>query len=239
MKRALIVAVLLLVAVQASATYIVVLKDGTQYKAKEKWTVTNGKARINLENGQILELDPSLIDAAKSEASTKAGVSNARILDLTPNVPVATPQQQQKQNLGSSIHIKRPGDAQAAKPAETTAAATPKGPTISTQALEKFELAYENVGIFEHKMTPTGLNSLRAELTADNEDKVFNAITATAFLMMRNAGVNGTQIEMVELFMKQTNGGASGRFQMTRADAQALDAKTTSVQDYFVHKVIY
>ncbi|HWW60571.1 MAG TPA: hypothetical protein VN181_04305, partial [Thermoanaerobaculia bacterium] len=85
----------------------------------------------------------------------------------------------------------------------------------------------------------TGPASMRAELTVDSEDKVFNAVTATSFLMVRNAGVTGAQIDMVELFMKMTNGGAAGRFQMTRADAQALNEKTLSVQDYFVRKVIY
>jgi len=44
---------------------------------------------------------------------------------------------------------------------------------------------------------------------------------------------------MVELFMKTTTGGSSGRFQMTRADAQALDSKQMSREDYFIRKVIY
>ncbi|HWW60438.1 MAG TPA: hypothetical protein VN181_03630, partial [Thermoanaerobaculia bacterium] len=66
MKRSLMVMVALLLATQASATYIVVLRDGTQYKAKEKWTVSAGKANVSLENGQFLQLDPSLIDEKKS-----------------------------------------------------------------------------------------------------------------------------------------------------------------------------
>jgi hypothetical protein len=57
--------------------------------------------------------------------------------------------------------------------------------------------------------------------------------------MVRNAGVDGVQIDMVEMFMKTTTGGSAGRFQMTRADAEALDKRTISQQDYFVQKVIY
>ena len=38
-------------------------------------------------------------------------------------------------------------------------------------------------------------HSLRAELTADNEEKVFNAISATSFLVVRNAGVPGAQVD--------------------------------------------
>lgn len=238
MKRTLMVVFALLLATQASATYIVVLKDGTQYKAKEKWTVSAGKARVNLENGQMLTLDPSLIDEKKSEQFTKAGVSNAKIINLETNLPSAAPPPEQRPSLGSSIKLRTGAPAPKAevKPAEPPVKA---GPMISTQVLDKFELAYENVGIFEHTLKPTGPASLRADLTVDNEAKVFNAVTATSFLMMRNAGIPGAQIEAVELFMKMTNGGAAGRFHMTREDAQALDQKTISVQDYFVRKVLY
>ncbi|MEA2490124.1 MAG: hypothetical protein QOH21_1916, partial [Acidobacteriota bacterium] len=51
--------------------------------------------------------------------------------------------------------------------------------------------------------------------------------------------ITDANIEMVELFMRTTNGGAAGRFQMTRADAVALDQKTISQHDYFVRKVLY
>jgi hypothetical protein len=39
--------------------------------------------------------------------------------------------------------------------------------------------------------------------------------------------------------MKTTSNGSAGRFQMTRADAEALDTKKISQQDYFVRKVVY
>jgi len=105
--------------------------------------------------------------------------------------------------------------------------------------LEKFDRAFDNVGIFEKKVTGTGANSLRAELTVDTEQRVFNAISAASYLMVKNAGVDNANIQMVELFMKTTTGGAAGRFQMSRADAEALNARTISQEEYFVRKVIY
>jgi hypothetical protein len=39
--------------------------------------------------------------------------------------------------------------------------------------------------------------------------------------------------------MKTTVMQAAGRFQMNRADAQALDSKSMTREDYFVRKVIY
>jgi hypothetical protein len=243
MKKSLaLIALAFVMATQAFASYIVVLKDGTQYKAKTKWTMSNGKALVALETGQTLAIDPSLIDVAKSEQVTKLGLGDAHIIDLNPNMPQA--QKQEQQSLGSAIKLKKlPGQDPAApvpnsSPGVVPVAGAPGqlGPDVMT----KFELAYENVGIFEHKFTPTGGRTMRVDLTADSEDKVFNALSATSFLMVRIATVvPGAQVDMVEIFMKTTTMGSSGRFQMTRADADALDQKKITLQDYFVRKVIF
>jgi hypothetical protein len=240
MKKILAVTFLaFLVAAAAEARYIVVLKDGTSYVAKAKWTVVNGKAIVNLENGQSLQLDPSLIDTAKSEQATKMGLTNARVLDLNVN-PSAKPSTPQKPSLGSQIKLKTPqpkpqaADSNPA-PASTSSAPMPR----EAEIIDKFHRAYENVSVYERTIKPIGATSLRAELTVDTEDRVFNVISATAFLLHRNAGIDGVNLEMVELFMKTPTGGSGGRFQMTRADAEALDQRKMSQQDYFLRKVIY
>ena len=242
MKKILTLTILLaLVAVPSFARYIVVLKDGTRYAAKAKWTVVNGKAVVRLENGQSLSLDPALIDVAKSEELTKVGMTSATVMDM--NTKAAEAPKQQQPSLGSQIKLRRPGQRQeeaapAAVPSNAVPAISGSG-SMSPEVLDKFDRAYENVGIYEKSVKSTGGRSIRCELTVDTEERVFNAISATAFLMVRNAGVEGQQIDVVELFMKMTNGGAAGRFQMTREDAQALDKQTLSQQEYFVRKVIY
>lgn len=234
----------ILVASHSFASYIVVLRDGTRYVAKTKWTVVKGKAIVQLENGQSLQLDPNLIDVAKSEQTTKMGMANANVIDL--GTSESTPRKAQKPSLGDIRLRPRETPQQAAPRAATPApsaampapVATVSG-TMPAEVTEKFDRAYENVGIFERNVTSTGARSLRAEMTVDTEERVFNAISATSFLMVRNAGVDGAQIDVVEMFMKTTTGGSAGRFQMTRADAEALDKRTMSQQDYFVRKVIY
>jgi len=226
------------------ASYVVVLKDGTQYKAKSKWTITNGKALVTLETGQTLAIDPALIDAAKSEQTTKLGLGDARILDLNPDLSPATSQPKPaKPSLGASIHLRQPaqpGGKPTPAPATPTPAPGQGGAVLSSEITSKFERAYENVGIFERKVTSPAPHTLRVELTADNEDKVFNAISATSFLMVHLPNVvTGAQVELVELFMKTTTLGSSGRFQMTAADAVALDQKKMTIPDYFVRKVIF
>lgn len=241
MKKTLLLFVLaVFAAVPAFARYIVVLRDGTQYAAKEKWKVVKGKAIVLLENGQSLQLDPSLIDGPKSEQMTKVGMANANIIDLNPSATAAQPKQNQP-SLGSQIRLRQRPDPSQTAPA-TPAATKPTTPAsggLSADVLDKFDRAFDNVGIFEKKVIASGANGVRADLTVDTEERVFNAISAASFLMVRNAGVDGAQIDMVEIFMKTTTGGSAGRFQMTRADAEALDKRTISQQDYFVQKVIY
>lgn len=253
MKKALtLFAFTVLCAVNASATYVVVLKDGSRYNAKAKWTVVNGKAIVQLENGQSLQLDPALIDVQKSEYLTKLGITaaSANTVDLTPNLPQAQQQPKQQQSSLSGIKLRTPAQQKAAQAqAETSAASAP--PPVSTGAgslppavIDKFDRAFEEIAIFEKKLASTGARSLRAELTADTEERVFMALSATAFLMNRNAGVAGVQIDVVELFIKTTTGGAAGRFQMSRGDADLIAkaspaARQGIMQDYFVKNVIY
>jgi hypothetical protein len=239
MKKVLFFALAVLVAAPSFARYIVVLKDGTRYAAKAKWTVVSGKAIVQLESGQSLQLDPSLIDVRASEQMTKIGMANANVIDLNPGATAAQNTGGGQPSLGGQIKLrKNTPQPQQAQPAVEPAPVSGAG-EMFPEVLEKFGRAFENVGIFERRIVSTGANSLRAELTVDTEDRVFNAISATSFLMVRNAGVDGAQIEMVELFMKTITGGSAGRFRMSRADAEALDKRTISQQDYFVRKVIY
>jgi hypothetical protein len=221
-----------LLAAPAFATYYVVLKDGSRYVAKAKWTILNGKALVALTNGSTISLDPNAIDVARSEEMTRMG--GASVLAVEGTTP--KPTQPQPSSLGATVRLRKlPGQ----EPAASTAPppiATSKGPLLGADVVGKFERAYENVGIFEHTLTATGAHSLRAELTADNEEKVFNAISATSFLMVH---IPGAPVDGVELFMKTTTGGAAGRFQMSRLDAQALDSKQMTREDYFIRKVLY
>lgn len=234
----------LLIAVQGYASsYWVVLRDGTRYEAKSKPAVVNGRATVNLTAGQVLQLDGSQIDFAKSDEMTRNG--GLQVMDL--GQPTAAPTRQAS-SLGSAIRLRKtqaPAAAPAAGAKTDPAATTPvapqptSGPKLGTDVLDKFERAYENVGIFEHKLSSTGPRTIRVEIVTDNEEKVFNALSATAFLIVRNAGLSGVLVEQVDLFMKQTTGGAAGRFQMTREDAQALDSKSVTREEYFVKKVLY
>jgi hypothetical protein len=243
MKKSLILAVILTVAATpAFARYIVALKNGTSYLAKEKWTVVNGKAIVKLENGQSLQLDPALIDLAKSEQLTKIGTAGASVVDLNPDMTKTSTAPRQS-SLGTAIKLRPKSDPNqpSTKPTTTPVAATVSVPagSMAADVIEKFKRAYENDGIFETNVSSTGSNSYRVELTVDTEERVFGALSTTSAMIMRNAFVEGAKVELVELFMKTTTGGAAGRFQMSHDDADALLNKKIKREDYFITKVIY
>jgi hypothetical protein len=240
MKKTSIIAVLVVLAAMqtVASNYWVVTKDGTRYEAKSKWTVVNGKAMISLVNGNLISVDPAVIDVAKSEEVTRLG--GGTVFGVEQRAGTGT---SSTSALGSAIRLRKlpPSQTAGAAPAGPTAAAPPpvdSGNGLGADVISRFERAFENVGIFEHKLVSTGPHSLRADLTADSEDKVFNTLSATAFLMVHNAGIPGVQIDAVDLFMKTTTGGAAGRFHITASDAQALESKTITPQGYFVLKVL-
>jgi hypothetical protein len=236
MRKTLIaLAAALIVATPAFATYWVVLKDGTQYSAKAKPTVTNGKAIIHLESGSTIAVDANLIDVAKSEEVTKYGGGKIIAVDTDHDNDKPKPME----SLGQAIKLRKLQQQQQQKEEATPPPPVAPAQTLGHDVTDKFARAFENVGIYEQKVTSPGAHSVRCELTVDAEERVFNAISATSFLITRNAGIPGVQIDMVELFMKTTTGGSAGRFQMTRDDAMALDNKSMSREEYFVRKVIY
>lgn len=242
MKKTLMLAALVAtVALQTfAASYWVVLRDGTKYEAKTKWSVVNGKAVVNLVNGSVLSLDANAIDPAKSDEVTRLGGASLIGVEAAPVTSRPKPSA-----LGTSIRLRTlpPSQSEAAAAAAATVANVPPpaapGTGLGMDVLSKFERAFENVGIFEHKLVSTGPHSLRADLTADTEDKVFNTLSATSFLMVKNAGIPGVQIDIVDIFMKTTTGSAAGRFHLTREEAQALESKTITPQTYFVMKVLF
>jgi len=154
-KILLLLAVSLFVSPQLFA-YWVVLKDGTtRYDAADKPVITGNKATIKLKTGQTIVVAAEAIDVAKSEEVTRLG--GGRLLAMEQHATPAA--QKPASSLGSQIKLRR-------QEQQPTAAAMPMapapitGPTLGTEVVDKFERAYENVGVFEHKLTSTGAHTL-------------------------------------------------------------------------------
>lgn len=238
--------VILLVSSQAFATYLVVMKDGTRYRAKSKWTMSGGKAMIPLENGTTLQVDPTLIDTAKTNQLNAAGLGDVKVLAVEEQTPEQT---KQVSPLGSMTKLRNlppatatqttPSQKAPTSPTTPEISVAPGGGSVDGDVISKFVAAYENTGLYDANVTSKQSGHLRVELTADNEDKVFKAISATAYMLVHVPQTTGVQLQMVELFMKTINGGSAGRFQMSSGDAAAIDSKQMKIENYFVNKVIF
>ncbi|HSN69319.1 MAG TPA: hypothetical protein VLV48_08745, partial [Thermoanaerobaculia bacterium] len=171
------------------------------------------------------------------------GLGDAKVLEMAPQT--APPSRKQQPSLGSIANIRKQPDAAPAKPAPAPTpapgrSATPSEPaavagTVDGAVAEKFHAAYENVGLFERKLSLSEQGRLRIDLMADTEDQVFKALSATAFVFA-NVPSNYTGID---LFLRTVNGGSAGRFQMSREDAQAIATKKMEWFDYYVRNVIF
>jgi hypothetical protein len=224
-------ATLALCAVPVFAQYTVVLRDGTTYKAKEKWKVVNGQALISLESGTQISLDPRMIDIERTEQANRLGLGDAKLIKVEERTADAPRQQQQP--LGSVTTLRR-------DTASTSSTSSPRQQPATSETLvgkdtlSKFQRAYNNVGLFGATVTPSEGATLTVTVTANTEDEVFKAISATAFLMSRL-----DDVETVHLLMATLTGGAAGKFEMTRGDAKAISDKHLSWQSYYVQKVIF
>lgn len=249
-KLHILLTVVLLISSQAFASYLVVLTNGTRYRAKSKWTITNGRATIPLENGTSLQLDPALIDVAKTNQVNASGLGDSKVLAVAEQAPVNN-EGQQVSPLGSMTKLRKPTSATTSSPTPASNSKSPPGASVAppvapsghggvgNEVISKFSQAYENTGLFDANVTSSQAGRLRVEVTADNEDKVFKVISATAWMLVHAPQTTGVQLDMVDLFMKTINGGAAGRFQMTSADARSIDTKQMKIEDYFVNKVIF
>lgn len=236
MKRIpMLLALLLFVPAGAFAEYIVVLKDGKRYVAAAKYQIRDGKALIRLENGSLLQIDPSLIDVAASERATRSGLGDARVI-ASGNPTPATPTGEPEPSLGSMTRLRpitqdQPATVPGASPSLT-------GP-IPQAILNRYRDAYENVGFYDADVKASSSDSLIIRMVADNERQVFNAISATALLMVKLPASAESPMREIELHLLTLRGASAGRFRMSQADAKALESRTVKPQDWFVRNVIF
>lgn len=217
-----------------AAEYTIVLRDGTTYRATEKWKVVDGQALITLEGGTQIRLDPRMIDVERTEQTNRLGLGDARLIKVE---EAKTPTQPKQRSLGSITTLRRDNRDTPSNDSPQSSVQTAPSPSaagVSKETISKFRRAYDNVGLFGATVEPIRDDALRISLTTNNEDEVFKAISATAFMLS-----NLEAIEQVQLLMATLNGGSAGKFEMSRGDAKALTGKHINWQSYYVQKVLY
>lgn len=233
-KQLLVLAGATLFAGNAIASYIVVMKDGTRYRAKDRWTIVNGKAMVTLENGSTLAIDPSLIDVARTNEQNQSGLGDARIIGTSGEKPA-----QKAPELSSLGELTKTKKSATGTPAVAASNLPAAGSSANPEIVKaRFNAAYENMGLYGAKISVSGAD-VKVDIVADNEDQVFKALSATAYLINQLPAKANITINTVDLTMVTIKTGSAGKFLMTVADAKALESRAMTMQQYYVSRVIF
>lgn len=223
--------------------YVIYLKDGSTYQAKEKYRVDKGMALITLTNGTVISVDLRLIDAAKTEQANKSGMDADMILDgagTTTQTPTPKPTSLGQIAKGAGA-LSSPNSlgSTPAKAAGTGGKA--KDAEFADEGVRRaFTKIFENVNLFEYKIVQgSSPSTVRINMTTDNEKDVFNALTASARVMNELNVLKMTSVTALELYLSTTSGAAAGRFTFGLDAAKTLADGSISVEQFFIEQVLF
>lgn len=223
--------------------YVIYLKDGSTYQAKEKYRVDKGMALITLTNGTVISVDLRLIDAAKTEQANKSGMDADLILDgagSTTQTPSPKPTSLGQIAKGAGALSSPTGLGASANKGATTGGKV-KDAEFSDEGVRRaFTKIFENVNLFEYKIVQgSSPSTVRINMTTDNEKDVFNALTASARVMNELKILNKTSVTALELYLSTTSGSAAGRFTFGLDAAKSLAEGEVPVEQFFIEQVLF
>lgn len=226
-------------------SYVVYLKDGSTYTAKEKYRVENGKAIITLMNGTIISIDLNLIDIKQTEEKNKTGIDSAIILDEEVPPP-SIAKEISKSSLGDIAKPKDKhevkkisigGSKKVTKEKNLEEGEKPYDDELVRKAIAK---VLDNVYLFEHQIlmgsTP---DSVKVIVVTDNEKDVFSSLTAIAKAISELYDNGKKSINYVEIYLKTISGAPAGRFKADIPTIKNLAEGNISPQQFFVKYVLF
>ncbi len=226
-------------------SYVIYLKDGSTYEAKEKYKVENGKAIITLLNGTIISIDLNLVDIKKTEERNKEGIDSAIVLDDVKRSPASsTPAS--KPSLGD---IAKPKEKLETKKISIGSGKVEKKKKVEEEAEEVYHdelvrkrigTALDNVYLFEHQIlqgsTPT---TVKIIVTTDNEKDVFISLTSIAKAAVDLYDNGKTNLNNFEIYLKTIAGAPAGRFNVDIQTIKNLANGNINPQQFFVKYVLF
>lgn len=226
-------------------SYIIYLKDGSTYEAKEKYKVENGKAIITLLNGTIISIDLNLIDIKKTEEKNKQGIDSAIVLeDVKKTTGITT--SNTKPSLGD---IAKPKEKLETKKISIGSGKVEKKKKIEEESEQvyhdelvrkKIKSALDNVYLFEHQIlqgsTPT---TVKIIVTTDNEKDVFISLTSIAKAAVDLYDNGKTNLDKFEIYLKTIAGAPAGRFNVDIPTIKNLANGNINPQQFFLKYVLF
>jgi len=256
MSRSCLLTVLLaLLGAGSALAYTIVLKDGTNMVAQEKYEIQGDKALITLLNGSQTVIDLEEIDVSKTNDAnsgpvlgdavvlTERGMERLRAATADPN------RQRTLQDLIQERQAARREEQGPAGSSELPVRMTPGGhPDFTSLRRLPLDSDAMTAGIGE-LLVEGGIDRFRVyrgtrpehvfiELVAGNDDEVFEALESLAEITME-VRQRYPQIEGLEVLMTSTTRSRAGQFLFTAQNAPLLVNNRMTPPDFFLEYVQY
>jgi hypothetical protein len=243
-KRAAFFGVLLfLVAHQALAVYVVVLRNGTRIVAKDKYQVKGPNAIFVTKIGTLTSIPLSQVDVTATEKANALNLGDAQALDWVDiqrvfPTPTPTPQMSALGRIRPGIATKE-GDA--AKPTPTPGVGYRETRYRDPQVDQAFQQGMESYHLYLYRTsegTQPGYLFLEIQVNGQPETlKALQAVSSTYQLLAEKAP--NRLPERVEIQMINEAGKEAGLFRMSVADAAELVSGKVTPDKFFVDHVIF
>jgi len=233
-----------LVAAQAQAVYVVILKSGGRVVAREKYQVNGANAVFRTKTGTYTAVPLSQVDVAATERVNSLGLGDAQLLDWvdkqTRIVPTPTPTQPIAR-LGRV----RPGvaspEADAARPTPTPGVMFRDKHFHDAGIDQAFQQGLESYHLYLYRTSQGTLPEyLFIEIQVNGQPETLKALQAVcSTYKLLNEKAPQRVPGRVEMQMINESGKEAGVFRLSAADAEEFVSGKVTAESFFVQHVIF
>ena len=245
MKRILLTSILIVGLTPILLGYVVYLRDGSTYMARDKYRVEGDSAIITLQNGTVIKVKLSLIDVKKTREYNAKGITSGEVIALGRHGAGNDDGKKKASTLGSLITRKSTNGKFGKKPnvdlrRGDTKKKNRNTPFKDVALTRSLTILFENQNLFQYKIFQgSGPRALRVEMITDNENEVFKTLSSVARKLTEYYHKDPSIADRVELFMATSAGAPAGRFIIDAEQAQALTDGKITVESFYVENVIF
>lgn len=250
MKRAAPLAILAFLVVSSCwASYLVILRNGSKIVAREKYTIKGANALITQENGTLIAIPLSQIDAEATEKHNAARLGGATSLDWVDSQepqPTPTPTPSLNRLVPKLKDRAVPVGPEASQPTPTPGILFRGAKFRDPRVDQVFQQGLENYHLYLYRTSQGTLPAfLFVEVRVNGEAEVMKALeaicTTYAFVTQELAktGESARAPERVEIQLLNESGKEAGVFRISAAEAEELSSGKVGARKFFIDHVIY
>ncbi len=224
--------------------YTIVLKDGTQLEARNEFTVTDGVARIELINGNVISIQADEIDLEKTHDFNARNLGSTVAIEGSETVPHESGIHPNR-SLDDLLRQRKAAGQDARGIQQPRMPRTPSGYPDLTQlrresytgeAADSLQRSLSDAGIEVFRLFEgTAADRVLIEIQTSDEAAVFAALLATARAF--SEVVPGSPLTTLELLMVTPGQKRAGQFEIGEDAARVLNEGALSPADFFMQYV--